>query len=134
MKYPSRYSPGKDVTAPQYIAELICEKRALSLHRDLPIHFWNLDEWKGYYIYQIRLANKLLLKYDCSIILKAIGEIRNVFSLANPLLTKKIVFLSKVVQPVEKNLANGREVKTVVQNLRKETSTNVLTKLRGEDG
>ena len=134
MKYPSRYSPGKSVTEAQYIAELMCEKRALSLHRDLPVQFWKLEEWKGYYMYQIRLAYKLLRKYDCSIILKAIGEIYNVFSLANPLLIKKIKILSSLKPAVEKDLAGGREVKTVVQSLRKEQKVpNTLNKLRVED-
>ena len=133
-KYPSRYSLGKSVTEAQYIAELMCEKRALSLHRDLPIKFWNLEEWKGYYIYQIKLANKMLVKYDCSIILKAIGEIYNVFSLANPLLKQKIHMLSCIKPKVEKDLANGREIKTVVQSLRKEQNvSNTLDKLRVED-
>ena len=92
-KYPSRYSINpdgtpKDVTAAQYIAELICEKRATSTKRELPIRFWVLEEWAKYYKYQIMLANKLLKQYRDTSIVKALLDSRSykTFSLNSPFL------------------------------------------------
>ena len=136
-KYPSRYSPGKGVTAAQYIAELVCEKRAISLHRDLPIKFWNLPEWKGYYLYQIKLANKLLIEYNADSVIKGLNEIRNAYSLANPIVKKKIKKLSQILTPEVKNLEDGRTTKIVVQNLRKEqvakNTMNTLLEMESND-
>ena len=43
-RYSSRYSPSAYVTGPQYILELICERKAKRENIDLPIKFWNLPD------------------------------------------------------------------------------------------
>ena len=75
-KYPSRYSPKKFVSGVQYITELICEKRAKYLEKDLPIKFWQLDEWRKYFQYQIMLANKLVKKYGEHCVIAALNDKR----------------------------------------------------------
>jgi chorismate-pyruvate lyase len=39
-RYPSRYSPNGWVSAPQYITELVCEKKAQKEKKELPMKFW----------------------------------------------------------------------------------------------
>jgi len=92
MKFDSEYSPNKQVTAAQYIAELICKKRADSTNTVLPIFFWRLDEWKNYYLYQLMQANILIKRYDPITIIQAINDkkAKTVFSLKNPYLIKII--------------------------------------------
>lgn len=101
MKYTSRYSPGKQVSETQYITELICEKRAKSLNRDLPIKFWKLEEWKKYYQYQIMQAANLLKKYSSTSIISALHDKRttSVFSLRN-------IFLENIIKEYEKREKN----------------------------
>ena len=62
-KYPSRYSPKGWVSSYQYITELICEKKAQQDGKDLPSKFWDINEWRSFYRYQITLATSLVKKY-----------------------------------------------------------------------
>lgn len=75
-RYPSRYSPGGWVRADQYISELMCERRARHLDKDLPTKFWNLDEWKGYFMYQLKLAQKMITEYQTKAIIMALQDSR----------------------------------------------------------
>jgi len=92
--YLSLYSPGQFVTVAQYIAEIMCEKRAASLQRNLPTNFCKFDEWKGYYFYQLKLARKLLEEYDIKIILDVIRDSK-IFSLRNSGLIKRLKYLQQ---------------------------------------
>ena len=60
MKFISRYSNNKEVSAAQYIVELICEKKAKFKKKDLHYRFWVNKEWSAYYRNQIATANKLV--------------------------------------------------------------------------
>lgn len=71
-KYPSRYSPGKQVSAPQYIVECLCEKKAKKEGKDLPTQFWILPEWAKFYRSQIATANSLVKKHGEAIVLAAL--------------------------------------------------------------
>jgi len=73
-KYPSRYSPGGWVTPAQYIIELVCEQNARFHNKDLPMKFWNLDEWASFFKAQLRVTHKLLKKYDEKVIIKVIKQ------------------------------------------------------------
>ena len=53
MKFISRYSNNKEVSAAQYIVELICEKKAKLEKKDLHYRFWLTKEWEKYYKNQI---------------------------------------------------------------------------------
>lgn len=75
-RYPSKYSPGKYVTAAQYILELVCEHKAVVEKTDLPIHFWNLPEWAGWFKQQLRICHKLLKDFDEKAIIKALNDPR----------------------------------------------------------
>ena len=61
----------------------MCERRAISLKRDLPNNFWNLPEWKKYYFYQIYLANQLLRKHTAEEIINTLtrADFKFIYSL-----------------------------------------------------
>jgi hypothetical protein len=86
MKYPSRYSNGKDVSAAQYITELICENKAKINKEDIGFKFWTNKKWMKYYRDQIASANKLLAKYNEQAIIKALKNIKaeRIYSLRAP--------------------------------------------------
>ena len=44
-QYPSRYSPGGWVSAPQYITELICEKKAQKDQKELPKQLTDAEKY-----------------------------------------------------------------------------------------
>ena len=85
-KYQSKYSPGKEITALQYICELICEKNAQQTKRELPVKFWSNPQWAQYYRSQTNLAKKLLDNYSDAAIIKALRDKRTskIYSLAAP--------------------------------------------------
>lgn len=86
MKYPSKYSNGKTVTAQQYITEIICENKAKIEKRDLYFRFWTNKEWSKFYRDQIATANKLVKKYPEQAIIKALQNPKasRIFSLRAP--------------------------------------------------
>jgi hypothetical protein len=86
MKYSSRYSNGKTVTAQQYITEIICENKAKIDKKDLYFRFWTNKEWSKFYRDQIATANKLVKKYSEQAIIKALQNPKasRIFSLRAP--------------------------------------------------
>jgi hypothetical protein len=86
--YPSRYSPHGYVHAAQYITELICEKKAKTEGKELPLKFWELKEWLKFYRYQITLANKLIKQYGEHVVISALNDKRmwKCYSLRSPFL------------------------------------------------
>jgi hypothetical protein len=85
-KYPSKYSNGKEVSAAQYITELICEKRAKIIKKDLHHKFWLNKEWAAFYRNQIGSAYKLLKKYSDNAIVRALNNSKaeKIYSLRAP--------------------------------------------------
>lgn len=86
MNYLSKYSNGKEVTAAQYITELICENKARKDKKDLHFRFWTNKEWAKYYRDQIATANKLVKKYKEQAIVAAIKhkDAEKIYSLRAP--------------------------------------------------
>jgi hypothetical protein len=72
MKYISKYSNNKEVTAAQYITELICENKARIDKKDIHYRFWTNKTWAKFYRDQIATANKLLETYSPRAIINAI--------------------------------------------------------------
>lgn len=86
MKYLSKYSNGKTVTAAQYITEIICENKAKIDKKDLHYKFWTSKEWSRYYRDQIATAIKLVKKYPEQAIINALKNPKasKIFSLRAP--------------------------------------------------
>lgn len=85
-RYPSIYSPGQYITAPKFICELLCKRRAYAENKELPVKFWELPKWKVEFKKQIIMVNRLLKKYDDKVIFKALRDPkgRNIYSLGAP--------------------------------------------------
>lgn len=81
-RYESRYGGGW-ITPAQFLAEVMCERSAKSSNLDLPPKFWNLPIWKKEFLKQLNLANKLISKYEPSLISKALRtpQGKKIFSL-----------------------------------------------------
>ena len=73
MKIQSKYTD-KKISPAQYLAEIMCERRAQQLEVDLVDNFWQSENWKKYFQYQVISANKLLKKFPIEIILKALND------------------------------------------------------------
>lgn len=91
-KYPSRYSPGKDVTPAQFITELICEKKAAQDDDELPLQYWKIKKWQRYFQNQVTAAHKLVKQYPPDQIIRALQRIdaKTIYSLRNPYLIRLI--------------------------------------------
>ncbi len=85
QQYKSRYTD-RYITAPQYIAELVCENIARKNEQQLVVRFWNTSQWKSTFRYQLILANGLLRLYDASVIVRTIRENGRILSLKSPVL------------------------------------------------
>ena len=71
-KYQSRHNPGKKVTLGQWIAELMCERKAQAdENKELPRRFWiekhkdkeSYQKWQPYLKRQVYTAYRLIDQY-----------------------------------------------------------------------
>ena len=80
-KYKSNFGAKKDITAAQYITELMCAKMAEQRGDNLPDRFWNN---KGYYADKFRrempAAVGLLRIYDAKAIILALNDDRSMYT------------------------------------------------------
>lgn len=106
MKYISKYSNGKYVTAAQYITELICENKAKQEKKDLYFKFWTTKEWSLYYRNQIATANKLVTQYNPQAIIRALKttQATKIYSLRAPHLIPIIEQESELIDKENQNL------------------------------
>jgi len=109
MKFISRYSNNKEVSAAQYIVELICEKKAKFEKKDLHYRFWVNKEWSAYYRNQIATANKLVKKYNPLAIVKALQDEKtsNTYSLRAPFLIPIIEHYEKLIDSQNKDFSKN---------------------------
>lgn len=133
MKYPSKYSNGKTVSAAQYITEMICEHLAKKDKKDLHYRFWVNPEWQKFYKSQIFTAYKLLKKYTEKAIIEALKtpSAQKIYSLRAP-------HLLAIIDQQEKILAAKAESPTDVNITRatnntgssRKISKNIIDKLK----
>lgn len=131
-KYPSRYSNGKDVSAAQYITELICEHKAQLNHIDLHYRFWVTKEWSAYYRNQIGSANKLLEKYHARAIIKALNDSRasKIYSLRAPHLISIIDQYQQALEHENTELTTDYDRKDNIVHRKSSNKPNIISKLR----
>jgi hypothetical protein len=133
-KYPSKYSNGKEVSAAQYLAELVCERLAIKRKIDLHYRFWLNKEWEKEYKGQIAAANKLLKRFELRFVIQALKTDRGqkIYSLRAPHLPSIIEQMELqpdkqpvVVKDIQRNfLDKGKETKSKL---------NILDKLKEID-
>jgi len=126
-KYISKYSNNKEVSAAQYITELICENKAKKDTLDLHYRFWVNKEWASYYRNQIATAYKLVKKYDDVAIVRALRNPKaaKIYSLRAPHLQPIIEEEQKKLDAENKNLTLDL---TRVENVKFGSQTNKRTK------
>jgi len=137
--YPSKYSNGKNVSAAQFITEIICENKAIKDNLDLHYKFWTNKEWEKFYRNQIGSAHKLLKQYSAKAIIKALKNIkaRNIYSLRAPHLIP-IIEQEQALLDVEetkesKNYDDSRQIKSSKFRKDSNQSKNIISKLRELD-
>jgi len=131
MNYISKYSNGKEVTAVQYITELICENKARNEKKDLHFRFWTNKAWARFYRDQIATANKLVQKYNEQAIIKALKspQAQKIYSLRAPhlpaiieheqsLLASSNNILSKEYDRSDKKTYRTEKTKSLISKLK----------------
>lgn len=132
MKYISKYSNGKEVSAVQYITELICENKAKQDKKDLHYKFWTNKEWASYYRNQIASANKLAKKYNEQAIIRALKnpKAQKIYSLRAPHLISIIEQEQKLLESENTTITkeyDRSEEKTYRKNT---TKKSIISKLK----
>lgn len=132
--YPSRYSPGGWVSAPQYITEFVCEKKAQADRKELPIKFWEIDEWKKYFRYQITIANQLLKDFSEEAVIAALRDNRcwKTYSLRSPFLQGIIKEKQASIKERPTDTNYGVSEKEV-PSYKKNTKKTIVSKLKDLD-
>lgn len=145
-KYKS-ISTGQQCNAAQYIAEMVCLRKAEKENKgSLAYKFWNRgDDYKT----QIRAASKLIKKYSEEAVLKYLNSPRgkNVYSLGFLHKSKKFVlnldFVKEGVEKAQEQIdEQAKKPKKVVEKLEGEfmsrqsmpKNKTLLSKLRKSDG
>lgn len=135
-KYISKYSNNKEVTAAQYITEIICEHWARQNKKDLHYKFWATSpEWAKHYKGQIPAANKLVKKYNPKAIIKALNDPKaaRIYSLRAPHLIAIIEHYERIIESQKNELTQNFERKAEVKFAKKKTKENIISKLRNLD-
>jgi len=138
-KYPSRYSPNKEVTAAQYIIELICEKKARFDKTELPMKFWQLEVWQDFFKRNLRKVHSLLKQFEAKSIINALNlpEYNNSYSV----FTERFMGLVKQEQARLKqkssisSIPNPTNRRTINSKPREpKVKENIINKLKDLDG
>ena len=135
MKYISKYSNNKEVSAAQYITEIICEKRAKFLKKDLHYRFWTNKEWSTFYRSQIGSANKLLKTYDSKAIINALHnpKSRKTYSLRAPHLLTTIELEAELLKSINTTISKEYTRKEDQTFIKPKTKKNIISKLKDLD-
>lgn len=131
MMYLSKYSNGKNVSAAQYITELICENKARQEKKDLHFKFWTNKEWAAYYRNQIATANKLVKKYNEQAIIRALKnkKAEKIYSLRAPHLIAIIEHESEILDQENKILSKEYD-RSSNKKHRHSTQKSIISKLK----
>ena len=110
-KYISKYSNGKEVSAAQYITEIICENKAKKDKLDLHYRFWLNKVWSAYYRNQIATAYKLVAKYNDIAIVRALKN-----DMASKIYSLRAPHLIPIIEEEQTKLdAENKEMKIILQ-------------------
>lgn len=135
-RYPSKYSNGKEVTAAQYITEIICEKKAKLNKKDLHYKFWTNKEWSAFYRNQIASAHKLLEKYSDVAIVRGLNnqQASKIYSLRAPHLIPIIESEQKKLDSENTSITlDLHRPKDIRFGPKSKTNKNIFSKLRDID-
>lgn len=128
MHLQSRYTDTeKQLTPAQWLAELMCERKAKSERKDLPVKFWDkklYPEWAKEWVKQAIIANRLLKKYSFEAIVAALKNPKalKIYSLGA---TK---MLTPLIEQAQKQIDNKPQEAVVVDTLPTNVKTTNVTK------
>ncbi len=134
-QYISKYSNNKEVSAAQYITELICENKAKKDKLDLHYRFWLNKKWAAYFRNQIASAHKLLNKYDDLAIIRALKSAKaaNIYSLRAPHLISIIDQEQTQLEQENQNITIELKRPENIKFGSKNKSSNIFSKLKDID-
>jgi hypothetical protein len=134
-KYISKYSNNKEVSAAQYITEMICEKKAKVFKLDLHYRFWTNKEWSAYYRNQIASANKLLKTYSSKAIVNALKspQASKIYSLRAPTLTSIIKHEEAKLEQENTTLKQEYDRKDNAKFAKNRNKKNIISKIKDLD-
>jgi hypothetical protein len=134
-KYLSKYSNNKEVTAAQYITEIICERKALIDKDDLHYKFWIQKKWQIFYKNQIGSAHKLLKKYTAKAIIKALqsDKGKKIYSLRAPHLIPIIEQQQTLIDQENVVFTKNINRKTDIIYKKNTNKNNIVSKLKDLD-
>jgi hypothetical protein len=87
-KYKSLYTD-KEISATQYIAELLCKNKATQFNMELPHKFWGSPLWYKFYLLQIQSAGACLKIYPEQFLIRFVLD-NNIWSLSPNWVSKKM--------------------------------------------
>lgn len=94
-KYQSLYGGGF-VTSAQILSEIMCARMAKSNRSFLPFNFWNIPEWSTTFLWQLRLANKILKEFHESVVSRVLRSKQGIHFLS--LTNKQMLPMLKIEQ------------------------------------
>lgn len=134
-KYISKYSNNKEVSAAQYITEMICEKRAKVFKLDLHYRFWTNKEWSAFYRNQIASANKLLKNHNAKAIINALKnpQTSKIYSLRAPTLAAIIKQEERILEQQNTTLKQEYSRKNDATFAKNKHKKNIISKIKDLD-
>ena len=102
-KYVSKYGAGH-ITYAQKIVEIICENVAEKQRIKLLDFFWHNNKWKNFYIEQIKLANKLLKKYQEYVIIDVLVKNKHICHILDKNFHNQLKIYSYQENRIENNI------------------------------
>lgn len=136
MKYPSKYSNGKEVSAAQYVTETICENKAKINKEDLHHRFWTMPKWEKFFRNQIASANKLIKQYGEKPVVRALKnpKAQKIYSLRAPHLVPIIEEEMRILEKENTLLTKTFERKDNIKHRQNTNNKNsILSKLEDID-
>ena len=133
--YPSKYSNGKQVSAAQFITEIICERKAQMNREDLHYRFWIHKTWAAFYRNQIGSAHKLLKQFPAKAIIRALNTDsgRRIYSLRAPHLLDMIRKEEEILQSENTNFTLDINRKEDISYNKHQSKKNIISKLKDLD-
>ncbi len=96
-RYQSRFGADKEISASQFIAEMVCEKMAIKEGHPLPKKFWNNnDKWHKLFINQVFAASSLLRIYPAHIVISCLRKQKFIYSLRQKNFMEKLMDENKL--------------------------------------
>lgn len=100
--YQSAYGGGW-VSSGQWIAEFVMARQAAKNKTELPQRFWMAPPWKGPYLGQLMLANRLLKNYSATAIMRALRSKRGALAFSlNAVFLKDLIKKEQELESVQR--------------------------------